>query len=227
MPAKKNSVSTPLHLLEQLSRSLIEHLDKACDRALKDAESALAKLHKQRGKAQEKLLKARVRLDEAGSAGKLRAQGKARARLDELEESLALLQARQSETLNYLAELKRDAQQSRELAGGIGAVADAAAQALGDRQAAARQPVAAARPRTAKSARPAPVASAPAPAASKPATAGGTASAPASKAPARPSAARPRPAAKPGAKPAAKAASTPKPATRRAPPKGQAPASSE
>ena len=52
MPAKKKSVTTPLHLLQQLSHSLIEHLDKACSQAIKDAEGALAKLQKQRGKAQ-------------------------------------------------------------------------------------------------------------------------------------------------------------------------------
>lgn len=92
MPAKKKSVTTPLHLLQQLSHSLIEHLDKACSQAVKDAESALAKLQKQRGKAQEKLTKARAKLDEAGSAGKAKAQTKARTRLTELEDSLALLQ---------------------------------------------------------------------------------------------------------------------------------------
>ena len=69
MPAKKKSVTTPLHLLQQLSHSLIEHLDKACSQAIKDAEGALAKLQKQRGKAQDKLTKARAKLDEAGSLG--------------------------------------------------------------------------------------------------------------------------------------------------------------
>jgi len=144
MPAKKKSVTTPLHLLQQLSHSLIEHLDKACSQAIKDAEGALAKLQKQRGKAQDKLTKARAKLDEAGSTGKPKAQTKARARLGELEESLTLLQTRQSETLNYLAELKRDAEHSLKLAQGIRQVADAADQALQGRQQPAKP--AAARP---------------------------------------------------------------------------------
>ena len=106
MPAKKNAVTTPLHLLQQLSKSLVVHLEKACTDAQKDAEILLAKLEKQRGKTQEKLIKARAKLDEAGNAGKSKAQSKARARLAELDDMLALLQARQSETLSYLADLK-------------------------------------------------------------------------------------------------------------------------
>ena len=70
MPAKKNAVTTPLHLLQQLSKSLVVHLEKACTDAQKDAEILLAKLEKQRGKTQEKLIKARAKLDEAGNAGK-------------------------------------------------------------------------------------------------------------------------------------------------------------
>ena len=54
MSAKKKPVSTPLHLLQQLSGSLLEHLEEACSQALADAEKLLAKLEKQRGKAQEK-----------------------------------------------------------------------------------------------------------------------------------------------------------------------------
>ncbi|MDH0690811.1 AlgP family protein, partial [Stutzerimonas stutzeri] len=191
MPAKKKSVTTPLHLLQQLSHSLIEHLDKACSQAIKDAEGALAKLQKQRGKAQDKLTKARAKLDEAGSTGKPKAQTKARARLGELEESLTLLQTRQSETLNYLAELKRDAEHSLKLAQGIRQVADAADQALQGRQ----QPTkpAAARPAAGKSA----------PVAAKPRAS--TTRAPAAKADSAPAkAGTTTTASKPAAKPAAK-----------------------
>jgi len=133
MPAKKKSVTTPLHLLEQLSRSLVEHLQKACDEAQKEPELLLAKLEKQRGKTQEKLVKARAKLDEAGNAGKTKAQAKARSKLAELDDMLALLQARQSETLTYLAELKRDAEKSLTLAQGVTKVGQAAAQALAAR----------------------------------------------------------------------------------------------
>ena len=67
-----------------------------------------------------------------------------------------LLQTRQSETLNYLAELKRDAEHSLKLAQGIRQVADAADQALQGRQ----QPTACSAPAAGKSA---PVAAKPAP----------------------------------------------------------------
>ncbi|MBC8649772.1 transcriptional regulator [Pseudomonas sp. MTM4] len=134
MPAKKNSITTPLHLLQQLSHSLVAHLQKACNEAQRDAEVLLAKLEKQRGKTQEKVIKARAKLDEAGDAGKSKAQSKARARLAELDDMLAVLQARQSETLGYLSELKRDAEQSLKLARGITDVEKAAAQALATRQ---------------------------------------------------------------------------------------------
>jgi hypothetical protein len=130
MPAKKTSVTTPLDLLQQLSHSLVAHLEKACSDAQKDAEILLAKLDKQRGKTQEKLIKARANLDDAGNAGKSKAQTRARSKLAELDDMLALLQARQSETLNYLAELKRDAEQSLSLAQGVTQVEKAAAQAL-------------------------------------------------------------------------------------------------
>lgn len=133
MPAKKNAVTTPLHLLQQLSKSLVVHLEQACADAQKDAETLLAQLEKQRGKTQEKLIKARAKLDDAGSAGKSKAQSKARARLAELDDMLALLQSRQNETLNYLSELKRDAAQSLSLAQGVSQVEKDAAQALASR----------------------------------------------------------------------------------------------
>jgi len=133
MPAKKNAVTTPLHLLQQLSKSLVVHLEKACTDAQKDAEILLAKLEKQRGKTQEKLIKARAKLDEAGNAGKSKAQTRARSKLAELDDMLALLQSRQSETLSYLADLKRDAEQSLSLAQGVTQVEKAAAQALESR----------------------------------------------------------------------------------------------
>lgn len=130
MPAKKKTVSSPLHLLQQLSRSLVEHLEKACADAQKETHGLLAKLEKQRGKTRDKLVRARAKLDEAGAAGKSKAQGKARTRIDELDEALALLDVRQRETLAYLADLERDTQQSLKLAEGIRRVEEAAAQTV-------------------------------------------------------------------------------------------------
>ena len=112
----KKSVSTPLHLLQQLSHSLLEHLEKACTQALVDAEELLTKLEKQRVKAQEKLHDARSKLQDAAKAGKAKAQEKAKAAAAELEELLAALKTRQAETRSYIAQLKRDAQESLKLA---------------------------------------------------------------------------------------------------------------
>ena len=42
MSAKQKPVNTPLHLLQQLSGSLLEHLETACSEALADAEKLLA-----------------------------------------------------------------------------------------------------------------------------------------------------------------------------------------
>ena len=127
MSAKKNPVSTPLHLLQHLSHSLLEHLENACSEALVDAEKMLAKLEKQRGKGQDLLHKARTKLQDAAVAGKAKAQAKAKDAIEELESLLDGLQERQAETRTYIAQLKRDAQESLKLAQGVGKVKEAAA----------------------------------------------------------------------------------------------------
>ncbi|WP_287810447.1 AlgP family protein, partial [Pseudomonas sp.] len=135
MSANKKPVNTPLHLLQQLSSSLLEHLEGACSQALADAEKLLAKLEKQRGKAQEKLHKSRSKLQDAASAGKAKAQAKAKAAGEELEELLDALKERQAETRQYIVQLKRDAQESLKLAQGVGRVHEAASKALTSRSA--------------------------------------------------------------------------------------------
>ena len=139
MSSKKKPVTTPLHLLQQLSHSLLEHLQDACSAAQADAEKLLTKLEKQRGKAQDKLHDARGKLEAAAAAGKQKAQSKARAAIDELETLLESLQQRQADTRHYILQLKRDAEDSLKLAQGVGKVRDAAAKALGAREVAARQ----------------------------------------------------------------------------------------
>ena len=131
-------------------------------------------------------IKARAKLDEAGSTGKTKAQTKARSRLDELEESLALLQSRQSETLTYLADLKRDAEQSLKLAQGIRKVADDADKALrAQQQATAIKPAATSRPAARKPASKAASTAAKSAAASAKAPTTKAATAPAAKTPAK------------------------------------------
>ncbi|KAA6174393.1 transcriptional regulator, partial [Pseudomonas marginalis] len=133
MSAKQKPVNTPLHLLQQLSGSLLEHLESACSQALADAEKLLAKLEKQRGKAQEKLHKSRTKLQDAATAGKAKAQTKAKGAVKELEDLLDALKDRQSETRTYILQLKRDAQESLKLAQGVGRVKEAVAKVLSTR----------------------------------------------------------------------------------------------
>ena len=207
MSAKKNPVSTPLHLLQHLSHSLLEHLENACSEALVDAEKMLAKLEKQRGKGQDLLHKARTKLQDAAVAGKAKAQAKAKDAIEELESLLDGLQERQAETRTYIAQLKRDAQESLKLAQGVGKVKEAAAKALDLRAAKSAAPAAKA------AVKKAPVAKAPA--AKAPAVKAAVTKAPAAKPAARKPAAKPvaakapavakAVASKPAAKPAVKA----------------------
>lgn len=133
MSAKKNVVSTPLHLLQNLSHSLLEHLESACTGALVDAEKLLAKLEKQRGKGQDLLHTARLKLQDAAVAGKAKSQAKSKVLIADLETLLDGLQERQAETRAYIAELKRDAQESLKLAQGIGKVKEAVTKVLSAR----------------------------------------------------------------------------------------------
>jgi len=135
MAAKKTTVQTPLHLLQELSRSLLDHLEEAGVQAQADTEKLLLKLDKQRGKAQEKLEAARQSLDSAAAAGKASAQAKARARIEKFELLLEALQASDLETRNYLTQLKADIQESLRLAQQhVGKAGAAAAQAIAARE---------------------------------------------------------------------------------------------
>ncbi|GAB3396575.1 hypothetical protein GCM10027514_45410 [Azotobacter armeniacus] len=127
MAAKKPPVTTPLHLLQQLSQSMLVHLEEACAQALQDAEKVLAKQEKRRGKAQEKLHEACTKRQDAALAGKAKVQAKAQQAIDELESLLDDLQARQTETRDYISRLREDTRKALELAQGVG---EAAAEAL-------------------------------------------------------------------------------------------------
>ncbi|HYQ37871.1 MAG TPA: AlgP family protein [Pseudomonas sp.] len=140
MANRNKPVTTPLHLLQQLSHSLLEHLEQACSQAMVDAEKLLAKLEKQRGKAQDKLHKASARLEDAATAGKAKAQAKARASIAELEELLDTLKQRQAETRDYILRLKSDAEQSLHLAQGVGKVKEAVSRLLVERDTASAKP---------------------------------------------------------------------------------------
>src|SRR5690606_11502297 len=142
---------------------------KACAQAAVDAEKLLTKLEKQRGKSQEKLHAARTKLQDAVKAGKAKAQAKAKASISELEELLETLKHRQAETRTYIAQLKRDSQESLKLAQGVGKVREAASKALTSREARLAAVKPAAKAATRAAAKPA------AKAAAKPATKAATA----------------------------------------------------
>ncbi|MNE37290.1 hypothetical protein D3C80_1311350 [compost metagenome] len=230
MATRKKPVPTPLHLLQQLSHSLLEHLEQACSQALVDAEKLLAKLEKQRSKAQDKLHKAGARLEAAAAEGKAKAQTRARASIVEIEELLDTLKQRQAETRDYIAGLKADAEQSLHLAQGVGKVKEAVGALLARREVEGTKVATASKPRSPQTAVPAaaaptvavkPARARRAPAASKTATQSAPAPAPAPAAApvaAAPAASKPARKRAPAAAPAAaKPASPRKPATPRAP----------
>lgn len=137
--AARNTVNTPLHLLQELSTSLLAHLEEACAQARADAEKLLLKLDKQRAKAQQKLDEARASLEKAAAAGKAGAQAKARARIEKFELLLDALQASDRDTRVYLTQLQGDSEESLRLARQhVGKAADAAARALATREPAPR-----------------------------------------------------------------------------------------
>ena len=84
MPSSKKTVRTPLHLLHDLTDSLVDHLEKACIQAQQEAEKTLTKLEKQRAKVQNKLLKAQEKLKKVKDFGKSKAKNKAQKALTEL-----------------------------------------------------------------------------------------------------------------------------------------------
>ncbi len=196
-----------MHLLQNLSQSLLEHLENACAGALVDAEKLLAKLEKQRGKGQDLLHTARVKLQDAAIAGKAKSQAKSKLVIADLEALLDGLQERQAETRTYIAELKRDAQESLKLAQGIGKVKEAVTKVLSARS--AKTTAVAAKPVAKAAAKPAVKVASKTAAAAKPAVVKPVVR----KAPAKPvakAAAVAKPAAaKPVAKPAVKAAAKP------------------
>lgn len=128
--AKKTAVSTPLILLQQLSRSLLRHFEEACEQALSGTQKVLGKLEKQRRKIEQRLREAELACQSAALAGKPKAQARARAAIDQLQATLDEVLDRQLQTHAYLAHLQRDVQTSLDLAQGIAKVSDEAGMAL-------------------------------------------------------------------------------------------------
>jgi len=134
MQAKKKIVTTPLQLLHELALGVVAHLERACSKALAEAESVAGKLDDQCDKAQLRLFMKRLELQDAVSDGKTRQQARLRKRVDELEERFYSLRDRREEALQYIASLKHDTEESMTLAEGVREVREAADQALSRRQ---------------------------------------------------------------------------------------------
>lgn len=124
MSSTKKTVRTPLHLLHDLSDTLVNQLQTACIEAQQETEKALTKLEKQRVKIQEKLIKAEEKLTKATEANKTKARAKAQKTIAELKESHTKLQSQQQNLFIYLNTLKKDSAKSLELAKGITRVKD-------------------------------------------------------------------------------------------------------
>ena len=134
MQTRKKIVTTPLQLLHELALGVVAHLERACSKALAEAESVAAKLDDQCDKAQLRLFMKRLELQDAVSDGKTRQQARLRQRVDELEERFYSLRDRREEALQYIASLKHDSEESMTLAEGVREVREAADQALSRRQ---------------------------------------------------------------------------------------------
>ena len=134
MQTRKKVLPSPLHLLHELSLGVVEHLESACCKAIAAAETIAGKQDKACMQAQRKLLQARLNLQSVVITGKTRVQARSRKRVAELEEKLFSLKEQRAETLQNLAALRRDAEQSILMAEGVVQVREAARQALRQRK---------------------------------------------------------------------------------------------
>jgi hypothetical protein len=134
MSESKKVLPTPMHLLHALSLVALTHLERVCTKALGEAEAIADKLDKECERAQKKLLKSRLHLQDAAFDGKTGVQTRSRKRIEELEEKIISLKKRRAHALQYLANLKRDREESLILAEGVRAVREATGKALSMRQ---------------------------------------------------------------------------------------------
>lgn len=135
MPKTKKPGATSLHLLDKLSQSIVARLETVCSKAIARAESSACKQAKACEQTQKKLLTARLNLQKASMLGKAGLQTRSRKRVEELEEQLVSLKEHQAKTLQYLASLKLDTEESMLLAVGVREVGEAARKALSMREA--------------------------------------------------------------------------------------------
>lgn len=142
-----SKVTTPLHLLQTLTRTLNEHLGEACQQAEKDARKALEKLNRQHEKLQEKLAEAEEKLvTRQANGNEAKSLEKSHSKLSTLQQALAELQASRSAAEDYTRQLQNDIQQTLRIGKGLERIEGQAAQAIEKRG----QPPAPARARNRK-----------------------------------------------------------------------------
>ncbi|SDT89565.1 AlgP family protein [Halopseudomonas salegens] len=127
-------ITTPLHLLQTLTRTLHEHLGEACSQAEADAEKALGKLQRQLDKLASKRGETvnKLKIKEADERGE-KALNKSRAKLAELDSAIEQLSQAQKEAQSYLRQLRNDVRQTLRLAKGFERIEQQAAQAIDKR----------------------------------------------------------------------------------------------
>lgn len=124
-------VTTPLHLLQTLTRTLNEHLGEACQQAEKDARKALEKLNRQHEKLQEKLAEAEEKLAARQANGNdAKSLDKSHSKLETLQQAITELQASRSAAEDYTRQLQNDIQQTLRIAKGLERIEGQAAQAI-------------------------------------------------------------------------------------------------
>ncbi len=131
--AKTSRIGSPLALLQELSDSLITHLEQACGESLVNAEKQLRKLDRQLEKLQARLDKRLLRAEEAIAAGKLKVRSKLATEIAGMQELLAGLQQDHAALLVYIERLRGEITRTLELSAGIGEVARAAGDALSEK----------------------------------------------------------------------------------------------
>ena len=143
--AKSTQVGSPLALLQELSDSLLDHLEQACGEVLFNAEKQLRKLDRQLEKLQARIDRRLLQVEEAIAEGRLKARSKLTTEIAGMQELLAELQQDRVALQGYIERLRDEIARTLELSAGIGAVARAAAVALQAKPARsrkARQPAA-------------------------------------------------------------------------------------
>ena len=159
-PSSNDKVSSPLHLLQTLTRTLNEHLAEACSTAEKDARKAHEKLLRQQEKLELKLRQAEEKLANRTAED----PDKTRRKLADLQAALDELKTARDSAESYIKQLEADVRQTLRLAKGLERIDAQVGQALEKRDA----PKPAAKPRSRRApARRKPATRKPAPAASE------------------------------------------------------------